>query len=196
MGGLGRWQQGKDLTYELNQLDVRRLQREGLLKPGKKFSRQWTLGNKTITTINVHTEKNKITLSHKQRSNGNEWRDKIYPIYLDWTWCNFGNWRAWFLCPGCGRRVAILYGGATFACRHCYKLAYPCQRETASDRAARRANRIRRRLGWMEGILNPRDGKPKGMHWRTFEKLTDQHNMLLGTSLDGMKQQLGVKDRV
>jgi hypothetical protein len=30
---------------------------------------------------------------------------------------------------GCGQRVAILYGGDIFACRHCYQLAYPSARE-------------------------------------------------------------------
>lgn len=60
------------------------------------------------------------------------------PVYLDWTACHLGGQRPWFLCPtrGCGRRIANLYGGAIFACRHCYRLAYPSQRETPDDRAA------------------------------------------------------------
>ena len=192
MGGFGsgRRLQSMNTTNDYQQLDVRQLQRNGFLKPGRFFSRQWKSGNKIITTINAHSEINKITLSYKQRSNGKEWKDVSYPVGLDWTWCNYGDWRAWFLCPGCDRRVAILYGGVTFACRHCYKLAYPCQRETALDRVIRRGNRIRRQLGWEEGILNLPDGKPKGMHWQTFERLTHQHNMLLITSLDGMSQQL------
>ena len=38
-----------------------------------------------------------------------------------------------FICPaaGCGRRVAILYRGGIFACRHCYRLAYASSREDA-----------------------------------------------------------------
>ena len=70
---------------------------------------------------------------------------------------HLGGRRAWFLCPakGCGRRVAILFGGSIFACRHCHKLAYECQREPDDDRAARRADTIRRRLGWGAGIAEP-----------------------------------------
>ena len=156
MGGLGsgRWQLGRNTTNDYRQLDVRRLQREGFLEPGRNFSWQWKSGNKTMANINLHTEINKIALSYKQRSNRGDWKDERYPVWLDWTPCNYGGKRAWFLCPGkgCGRRVAILYGGAIFACRHCHKLAYPCQRETVLDRVARRANRIRRRLGWEEGM--------------------------------------------
>jgi len=200
MGGFGsgRRLQSKNTTNDHHQFDVRRLQRDGFLKPGRTFSWQWKSGNKVMATVNVHTEVNKLKLCYKQRLNENEWKDMSYPVWLDWTWCNYGNWRAWFLCPaeGCGRRVAILYGGAIFACRHCYKLAYPCQRETTFDRAARRANRIRGRLGWEEGIFNLPDGKPKGMHWKTFERLSHQHNLYCITSLDGMRQQLTLGTRL
>ena len=196
MGGFGsgRRLQGKNTTNDYRQLDVRRLQRDGFLKPGHTFGWQWESGNKTMATINVHTEIDKITLSYKQRSNGSDWKDQSYPVWLEWTSCNYGNWRPWFLCPakGCGRRVAILYGGEIFACRHCYKLAYLCQRETHIDRMARRAIRIRRRLGWEEEIFNLPDGKPKGMHWKTFERLSYQHNLYCSASLDGMRQQLNL----
>lgn len=105
-----------------------------------------------------------------------------------------GGRRPWFLCPalGCGRRVAILYGGAIFACRHCYRLAYRCQRETADDRAARRADKTRARLGWEPGILNCEGGKPKAMRWRTFERLTAEHDAFVGESLAGMTRRFGL----
>jgi hypothetical protein len=43
--------------------------------------------------------------------------DYEYAVLLEWTRCHYGGERAWFRCPviGCGRRVAILYGGAIFA---------------------------------------------------------------------------------
>ena len=62
-------------------------------------------------------------------------------------------------------------------------MAYPCQRETVLDRTTRRAEKIRSRLGWEVGILNPPGNKPKGMHWQTFWKLDRQHNVFLRTSL-------------
>ncbi len=65
----------------------------------------------------------------------------------------------------------MLYGGAVLACRHCHRLAFRCQRETNDDRATRRADTIRRRLGWEAGGLNGNGTKPKDMHWRMFEQL-------------------------
>lgn len=50
-------------------------------------------------------------------------------------------------------------------------VAYPSQQEDAPDRAARRCERLRARLGWHGGIFDFPEGKPKGMHWRTYERL-------------------------
>lgn len=134
-------------------------------------------------------------LIYRHRGGGGEWKDENYPVWLDWTRCNLGGHRLWFRCParGCGRRAAILYGGAIFACRHCYRLAYPSQRETGYDRAARRADRIRKKLGWGPGILNGNGSKPKGMHWRTFERLTAEHDGFVQISLAGVVQRFGLR---
>jgi len=42
---------------------------------------------------------------------------------------------------------------------------------------------IRGKLGWEPGCLNRDGGKPKGMHWNTFERLTAQHDAFVQTSL-------------
>lgn len=175
-------------------LDIRRLQRDGLLIPGRSFGWHWTRNGEEVASIQMRTEADRVILNYRSRSNGGEWLPMEYPVYLEWTGCNLGGRRAWFLCParGCGRRVAILYGGSVFACRHCHKLAYECQRETDDYRAMRRVDTIRRRLGWAAGIANPAGGKPKGMHWKTFWRLRVQHNVFVGVSLEGMAKRLGL----
>lgn len=94
-------------------------------------------------------------------------------LRLTWTACHYGGKRAWWLCPvpGCGRRVAVLYAGRALACRHCHRLAYKSQRETANSRAYRRANKLREALGWVPGVIHGPGDKPKGMHWRTFWRM-------------------------
>lgn len=197
MGGRGsgrRNQGGKGTTDDCRAIDVRRWQRDGLLMPGHAFGWNWTRNGETVASIRVRAEAGRVVLSYQQR-HGDDWRPMEYPVRLDWTPCTLGGRRAWFLCPaqGCGRRVALLYnGGGIFACRHCYRLAYACQRESADDRAARRADRIRARLGWEPGILNGQGDKAKGMHWRTFDRLRVRHNEHALTSLDGMARRMGL----
>jgi hypothetical protein len=128
--GSGRRRDSKDTTSSFLQLDVRWLQRRGLLAPGRTFSLQWTPENKRVASIRVHTEQDRVFLFYQHRANHeDDCRSEEYPIVLEWTRCHYGGMRAWFLCPvrGCGRRVAILHGSDIFACRHCHKLAYESQ---------------------------------------------------------------------
>ncbi len=122
-----------------------------------------------------------------------QWHEQ-YHVRIVRTPCNLGGRRAWFICPavGCGRRVAILYGGGIFACRRCYQLAYASSREDAGDRATRRADRLRARLGWEPGILNGEGGKPKWMRWRTFERLAAEHDQLVGRSIQAAALKFGL----
>ena len=185
MGGSGsgrRWHSSaKDTTEDYRSLDVRRWNRDGFLSPGRVFSWQWSRQGELIASINVRAEPSRVILTYRRKSGGGDWKDESYPVHLVTTPCHMGGERPWFLCParGCGKRVAMLYGGGIFACRKCYQLAYPSQRENPEDRATRRADRIRDRLDWPGGTLEGSGwGKPKGMHWRTYQRLGDQHDAL------------------
>lgn len=199
MGGFGsgRRQGGKSTTSDMRAFDVRRLQRAGLLTPGRAFVWHWTCNDETLASIQVRTEVDRMILSYRTQRNGDEWQPMEYPVNLEWTPCHLGGRRVWFLCPTkeCGRRVAILFGGAVFACRHCHKLAYYCQRETDDDRAMRRAETIRRRLGWEAGIANPEGRKPKGMHWRTFKRLKAEHDAFAIASWTGITKRMELINR-
>lgn len=198
MGGIGsgrRYQGGKNTTKDSRPLDIRKLNRSGLLQSGCSFGWQWTINDRPIGDIQIQVQVDHVVLAYKyQQHRGAEWEDVRQPVYFDHTPCNLGGRRAWFLCParGCGRRVAVLYGGSIFACRHCHNLVYECQRETDDDRAARRADTIRRRLGWEPGILNGDGNKPKGMHWSTYQRLTIKHDAFVGVSLAGMAKRFGM----
>ena len=177
MGGPGsgnRWRYGaKSTTDDYRTLDVRRWAREGVLRPGYWGGWQWTRDGETVASIQMRPEQDRVILIYRHRSGDVEWKDEQYPVRIVRTPCNLGGSRAWFICPavGCGRRVAVLYGGGIFACRHCYRLAYASSREDAGDRATRRADRLRARLAWEPGILNGGGEKPKWMRWRTFKMI-------------------------
>ena len=195
MGGYSSGRHGgKRTTNDMHVLDIRKIARAGLLKPGCSFSWQWTRGGEKIASIGLRTETDRVVLNYRSRSNGDEWQDMNYPVYLAWSGCNYGGQRAWWLCPavGCGRRVAVLYGGKVYACRHCHKLAYRTQREQPHDRAGSKADKLRDRLGWEAGILNGNGDKPKGMHWRTFDSLQAAHDAHVNQALVGMSAKLGL----
>lgn len=177
--GSGRYSPRKTTSRYLK-IDVRRWQREGLLKPDSSFVTQWSTRGKVTASIRVTASPRLVKLSYCHQAAG-ENENLSYPILLSWTSCNYGGKRPWFLCPakGCNRRVAILYGGKIFACRHCNNLAYDCQRETDHDRELRRAKKIREQLGWQPGILSKTGTKPKRMHWETYYRLSNEHNDLL-----------------
>jgi hypothetical protein len=89
-------------------------------------------------------------------------------------------WRAALVCANdvnCGRRVTKLYGvGRLFACRHCYRLAYASQQESAHRRGLGKSQKIRMRLGGSPNILEEFPDKPKGMHRRTYERWCRVHD--------------------
>ncbi len=98
-------------------------------------------------------------------------------VQLMQTACNYGGVRHWFRCEYCRGRVGVLYlSGGQCACRKCFKLAYKSERENSTYRLYRKADKIRNRLGWGAGIALPDGVKPKGMHWKTFDRLKAKHD--------------------
>ncbi len=194
MGGFGSGRRGgKECTGDMLALDVRQLQRNGRLEAGTGFSWTWRRGGDVVSSIRVKVDADRAWLIYRQRQRSGEWSAMRYHVLLEWTRCNYGGVRAWWRCPaaGCGRRAAILFGGSVFACRRCHQLAYRCQRETSDNRATRKADKLRDRLGWEAGILNDNGGKPKGMHWRTFDRLEASHDASVNLALAGVAAKFG-----
>jgi hypothetical protein len=148
--GSGRWDRWdkRSTLDDLLRLDIRTLSRDGALTPGASAALTWSRG-------------------------------APYHVPLDWTQLHGGGQRAWFRCPACRRRVAVLYrAGHGFVCRHCARLPYGSQCESALDRGYRKVRKMRSRLGASHNLLKPTGAwhKPHGMHWRTFERLLMQEH--------------------
>lgn len=168
MGGWGSGRkQERDSAGDYVRLDVRWLLRQGYLLPGWCGTVHWSRRGERFASINIEAADCQITLSYRTRPRGDEWQHKQYPVAVEWTPCAFGGNRAWFRCPACSRRVAILYGATVFACRHCLQLAYQSQREPPHYRALYKAQAIHEKLGGT-GIIDDPVFKPKGMHWLTY----------------------------
>ena len=201
MGGRGSGRpasySGRATTEDSLPLDIRRLQRDGALAPGRVFSWQWLVNDRVRASIQVRAESWQVELNYSYTREGQPAEFVRQAVLLESTPCRLGGSRRWFCCPTCPRRVAVIYGvGRLFACRRCKGLAYASQSEGAGDRAIRHADLIRTRLGWPAGIANPVGAKPKGMHWSSFRNLTAEYGRVLGLSLHGIAEKLRSLDRM
>jgi hypothetical protein len=193
MGGRGSGRRssygGKPQTSDCMPLDIRKIGRQERLAPGHCFDWRWLVNRREVSRISIRCEVDALVVSYQKKNTDTvveQW------LYMQATACHLGGQRQWFICPDCGKRVAVLYApGPHFACRQCGQLAYPAQKECAGDRAASKANKLRRRLGWTIGIFNPVGGKPKGMHWSTYYRLKSEHDALVQISLHDVASKLG-----
>jgi hypothetical protein len=180
MGGFGSGRpsgSGRDTVEASRSLDVNRLHREGCLRAGWAGGWQWTHDGERVAWISLRIDADRVHLTYRVRIGGGDWEDVAETVRIVRIACRFGGSRPFFVCPGvvsgiaCGRRVVKLYGAGTyFLCRYCYRLAYASQREDRYDRALRRADKIRMRLGGEPGIASTLPDRPKWMHRQTYER--------------------------
>ena len=196
----------KDRAEDHLSVDVRRWHRRGLLEPGTAFTASWGryLGESSIGVLVLETPgepAEAVRLSYSRGLPGEEKQDVAYGVPIEWTACNFGGARPWFVCPGlrCGRRAALLYlGGRYFLCRRCQNLSYASQRERGgSVPALHRCQRIRTKLGGSANVTEPFPDRPKGMHRKTYWRLYDLHEAAYAQYVGALAVEVGrLSDRL
>ncbi|MCG5073022.1 hypothetical protein [Paraburkholderia tagetis] len=88
----------------MHSIDVRRLHREHMLRPGLAYCWQWTdEAGKPMSTIGIRTHNRGLIFSYAIGGEPVKQR-----VDLRTTPCNYGGSRVWFECPACRQRVAIL----------------------------------------------------------------------------------------
>ena len=184
---------GKTTVESCRCIDVLDWHGRGCLRSPRRFSWAWTQDGKRVASINVETEGHRVTLKYRSHSYGEGWTDLEQRFPVVWTSCRFGGDRPWFVCSVfangayCGRQVAKLYqAGRLFACRHCSRLACASQQESGHLRGLWKAQNIRMRLGGSANMLDDFPEKPKGMHWRTYERLCQVHDAARARSFIGL----------
>jgi len=142
-------------------LDVHYLARHKALRAGGAFCGEYSNGKSaSLFVANDH-----ITVIIEGREES---------IRLAHTVPGYGGKRSWFRCPMCNRRRAKLYFVGRLACRECARLRYGSKSEGRRDRLARKARKIRARVGCSDSLAVPFPPKPSGMWWRTYELLRAQ----------------------
>lgn len=191
MGGSGsgnRWRWGsRDTCESYTRIELPSLRKRGMLRPGYCGSLSWNRGGEPAGDIRFRMHESGMELIYKYRSAGeDEWRDVNEFVPFAFTDQHLGGRRRWFQCKSCRRLCAVLYGGTHYRCRKCWNLAYQTQNEDPASRAIMKAGKLRKRLGGSECTEDPFPDKPKGMHWRTYERLRSK-----GEALDERAEYLG-----
>ena len=176
MGGSGSGRHSyRGVLDGTRRLDVNRWNREGMFAGRESGSWVWMDEERNVVaSIGYSASRGEVTLTYTEEPRTEDARTLSYRVPVVWTPCTFGGERPWFVCPNryCGRRAAKLYlCGGYFVCRTCTGMGYQSQREDQSGRLMLKAQRIRRRLGAGPNLSEPFPPKPKGMHWRTYERL-------------------------
>ena len=194
MGGPGsgrgfRWDTRSTLDA-LGRLDVRWLHRHGYLD-GEPHWWPWFQGRRLHTIVELTLVDVRLVVDAGAFAGPGTRKPLRSTIALAWTPCHYGGQRPWFRCPACSRRVAVLWGEPTRVwCRHCTQVPYASQCATAEDRRYRKVWKLRDRLGASHNFTEPirPSRKPKGMHWRTWERLRaqeEQAHWLVLADLEG-----------
>jgi hypothetical protein len=160
------------------------------LPPGAAVSWTLTRGGSPIGAVQIGVTAQGLALTFTPPG-GEPWQQTILITRVPVT---FGGERPWLVCPHCWQHTATLYlGRYRYACRTCNGLNYQSTRETHGDRAVRKADKLRRRLGWVPGVAFGHGPKPKGMHWQTFGRLVREHDQNAGRFYAGVQTWLDRK---
>ena len=125
----GKWErtEKRRTVDEYLRLDVGQVARTLPLDRTVKVAWPWNFTDGTQQTIDI------ITLPalglHLAYNHGDQAVDP-YIVKIVYTLPHLGGKRPWFLCPHCGRRVRMLYGGRYFLCRECHGLTYESRQRT------------------------------------------------------------------
>ena len=155
---------GRRTVEQTRSIDINQLRRGGYV--GKPPSNWWVTRNELykVGFRPKHWNDNAITLDHQ-----------ILEItYIPWR---FGGKLAYFACP-CGKRVRKLFSphGQQWRCRTCYDLTYATRQASHRDRLLIKAQKIREQLGGSPSMFDEFPARPKGMHWRRYNKLRQAHD--------------------
>ena len=170
MGGYGSGRRShKPKVEECISLDSNQLSRDGCLKNGWSGSKVWSRNGVNISSIGMRATANFLHLGYRSGQYGSV----AQHIRIERISCRFGGSRAYFKCK-CDRRAIKLYCvNKFFLCRQCNGIFHGSKNECPWDRSLRKRTKYRSLMGG-DASRDAHDiPKPKGMWWRTYNRLQE-----------------------
>ena len=173
MGGIGsgarqRYARKTDCMHRLDLASFRR----DCFVAGYEGSVTWSRNGQKTGSIGYRLWQDKMQLHYAYTSGGEKWSVEDTFAFA-FTAQPFGGERRWIVCPSCQRQCSVLYGGARFRCRRCHGAVYPSQYDPFPQLPWSRCHRVRERMGGEQRLSGAFPAKPKGMHWRTYNRLRE-----------------------
>jgi len=172
-------------------LDVRVLARHGLTAAGTQGTVEWTSQGQRIGTARVVGGDKQITVTYRIAAPGITDAERVVRIGLTYTKPGYGGRQAWFVCPACSRRRAIVYLRDEFRCRDCHGLAYQSQRWGKVERLVQKTERIGKRLDGISVAGEFIPMRPKWMQERTYERVLENYRGAESSSREAIVARLG-----
>lgn len=191
MGGLGSGghnSKGRRIVEGFYRLDASALKRLGALEAGYEGELSWKGSNgRPGPAFRLKAATGRIHLTYCWRKGDGPWTLQEEQVLLTHHPRHFGGRETYFLCPNCARTAKRLYGaGVRYLCRTCHGLVHASSQERPGNRATRKNQKLRRKLGVEIGLGEWIGPKPKGMHQKTFEKISARIHMAESEVYDDM----------
>lgn len=154
MGGSGSGRQAYKYKYTVEDclsIDLGRILRGQKIMPGWQATGTFNLMTNNQEIELLKFEINLRLISPYIRLSYNPIEKIDYIIFLTSTNPNYGGFRYWFSCPGCGNRVWKLYlspESKYFRCRQCQNLTYISCRVSHSDDPIIKKISVSKGLSW------------------------------------------------
>jgi hypothetical protein len=150
------------------------LRRHDLMRPGVYSTLSWTNSRGEATgSMQVIGAKDFVTLIYSVRGSDQEaWRQVEERVALAHISKPFGGQQAYLTCPSCARRVMeLILGKERFRCRMCLGLVHTSSQESSTNRAMRKANKLKNKLGAEPG-LDSFYRRPRHMRRLSFARIS------------------------
>lgn len=200
MGGYGSGRRsGKQKQDGLIRIDLLTLHRNNALVEGRVSILKMNKGDRYLGSVQITAAKDQLIIDsriHGTISGQN--KHIIQTVDLIRTPCHFGGDRPWMRCPGCHRKVLILYiGSGCIRCRHCFNLTYECCNHGDVDQHLLKVRKARRRIGADIDLSQPLPPKQKWKHNKKYnhlKKKAEQLELRFFRSLENKLQLMNEKD--
>ena len=177
-----RYTSQKRTHEEMCHVDIRFLKKQGYLAgENQRITTTLSWSNNTgenTGSIGIEVRDEYIILKYTNTNSDRETEDIEEKVAISKQSCHYGGFRKYLICPGCGKRVVVLYGGKFFRCRHCYDFCYSSQLERPAFRLLRKARKLADKVAGEDGDYWGFPPRKPYKHRKKYQQQWQEHERI------------------